>query len=125
MPSTSKATHPVQTFGDRLTLELERKGLTQRELARQLNVSPQAVNGWVKGTAQPSWGRLVKLEDILGVPRGELLAVLGYQPPADDGQRLVTLEDAIRADPSISPENKRALLRFVKMARTEAEGDGS
>lgn len=112
----------MATFGDRLVMELERRGMTQRELAQRLDVSPQAVNGWVKGAGQPSWSRLLRLEDVLGVPRGDLLAMLGYRPPADGGDRLVTLEDAIRADPEISPENKRALLRFVKLARADSEG---
>jgi transcriptional regulator with XRE-family HTH domain len=113
-------------FADRLTLELERRGITQRELARRLDVSPQAVNGWIKGAGQPSWRRLVKIEDVLDVPRGELMALLGYRPPADgDEDRLVTLEDAIRADEGISPESKRALLRFVKLARSEAADEAS
>jgi transcriptional regulator with XRE-family HTH domain len=111
-------------FGDRLELELERRGFTQRELARRLDVSPQAVNGWMRGTSQPSWERLVKLEDVLDLPRGELMALLGYRPPPDGDERLVTLEEAIRADEGISPESKRALLRFVRLARAEAAAEG-
>mgnify|MGYP006313009465 CR=1 FL=1 len=110
----------VSAFGDRLTLELERHGMSQRELARQLGVSGQAVTHWVKGSGRPSWDRLVRLEDLLGVPRGELMEMLGYRPPVDGADRLVTLEDAIRSDEDLGAEHKRALLVFVKAAREEA-----
>lgn len=107
-------------FGDRLVRELDTHGMSQRELARRLDVTPQAITNWVRGHGRPGRDNLVRLEDILGLPRGELMTMFGYRSP-DDTERLVTLEEAIRADPEISPENKRALLRFVKMARSEAE----
>ncbi|MGH7343029.1 MAG: helix-turn-helix domain-containing protein [Candidatus Rokuibacteriota bacterium] len=108
-------------FADRLLAELDVRGMRQAELARRLDVSPQAVSQWVTRKSEPGRDTLVRLEDLLDLNRGELLALLGFRNPDDEPAPLVTLEEAIRSDESISPENKRALLRFVKLARAEAE----
>ena len=100
-------------FGDRLLRELDLHQLSQRELARQLEITPQAITNWVQGHGKPSRDNLVRLEDIFGLPRGELLRLLGYRNPDEVAGRLVTIEEAIRLDPLIDGEDKRALLRIV------------
>lgn len=107
-------------LGDQLLKQLEVVGMSQAELANRLGVQRQAVTNWVKGHSRPSRDNLVRLEDILGVPRGELMRLLGYSASSDREQRLVTLEEAIRAEEDLSAEHKRALLVFVKAAREEA-----
>ena len=110
-------------FAERLLDELGLRGMRQAELARRLDVSPQAVSQWVTGKSEPGRDTLVRLEDLLELNRGELLSLLGFRNP-DDERGLVTLEEAIRADQGISPESKRALLRFVRLARAEAASEG-
>lgn len=38
------------------------------ELARELDVSPQAVSAWLRGDAKPDPEKMAKLEDLLGIP---------------------------------------------------------
>jgi transcriptional regulator with XRE-family HTH domain len=109
-------------FADRLAAELDLRGMRQAELARRLDVSPQAVSQWMTRKSEPGRDTLVRLENLLDLNRGELLSLLGFRNP-DDERGLITLEEAIRADVEISPENKRALLRFVKLARAESAGE--
>jgi transcriptional regulator with XRE-family HTH domain len=42
--------------------------MSQSDLARQLEVSPQAVSEWVRGAKQPSAERMAQIEDLLGIP---------------------------------------------------------
>lgn len=42
--------------------------MTQAELARQLEVSPQAVSDWLRGDSVPKPNLMAKIEDLLGVP---------------------------------------------------------
>lgn len=42
--------------------------MSQSELARQLDVSPQAVSDWVRGDCQPKPELMAKIEDLLGIP---------------------------------------------------------
>jgi len=44
------------------------KVMSQSELARQLDVSPQLVSDWVHGRKTPSSGLMRKIEDLLGIP---------------------------------------------------------
>lgn len=43
-------------------------GVNASELARRLDVTPQAVSAWLKGRATPSTDMLRKLEDETGIP---------------------------------------------------------
>lgn len=49
-------------------------GLTQKELAKRLNVSEHAVQHWEYGRSYPSIKNLVKLSLIFDKPIDELLA---------------------------------------------------
>lgn len=42
--------------------------VNQTELARQLDVTPQAVSAWLSGKALPAPALMAKIEDIMGVP---------------------------------------------------------
>lgn len=44
-----------------------KKGLSQMELARKLNVSQQAVSAWESGERCPSVATAKKLSEVLGV----------------------------------------------------------
>lgn len=52
----------------RLAEALKPKVMSQSDLAKKLNVSPQAVSGWVSGKSKPSPELMARLEDLLGIP---------------------------------------------------------
>jgi transcriptional regulator with XRE-family HTH domain len=87
--------------------------LPKAELARRLGVSPQAVTNWTTGQARPSKANLTRLEEELDAqPPGALLHAFGYAT-GECRQSETSIEDAIRADRRISPEDKRVLLAIV------------
>ena len=49
------------------------RGMTQKELARQLHVSDRAVSKWERGAGFPDVGTLIPLADALGLTVPELL----------------------------------------------------
>ena len=51
----------------------KQKGLTQMDLAEQLNVSRQAISRWEVGAAVPSTDNLKVLGELYGVPVDYLL----------------------------------------------------
>jgi len=104
------------TFADALRALLAERGMSQRELARRLGVSAQAVNSWFTGGITPGRENVERVEDELAVePRGWLLDLAGYSPGGP--QATVSPEVAIRADPGLHPEDKRALLHVLRIAR--------
>ena len=48
------------------------RGLTQREMAERLSVSPQAVSKWERGKTYPDVTMLLPIADMLGVTLDEL-----------------------------------------------------
>jgi len=70
------------TLGSRLRAERERSGLTLRELARRLQVSPSLVSQIETGKTQPSVRTLYAIVSELGVSFDELFA-----PPDGDTTR--------------------------------------
>lgn len=53
-------------------IRLER-GMTQTELANRLNVTPNAVTQWEKGTRNPSLNNVKKMAEILHCTTDEIL----------------------------------------------------
>lgn len=56
----------------------EARGLTQRRLAQDLNMTPGAVAKWELGYTTPTMDNLVALADLLGCTLDELS---GREPP--------------------------------------------
>ncbi len=52
------------------------RGMTQKELAKRLMISPQAVSKWENCLGMPDITLIVPLADVLGVSTDELLGKL-------------------------------------------------
>jgi DNA-binding XRE family transcriptional regulator/mannose-6-phosphate isomerase-like protein (cupin superfamily) len=70
------------TLGTRLRVERERRGLSLRELARRLEVSPSLVSQIETGKTQPSVRTLYAIVTELGVSLDELFAPAGDHGPS-------------------------------------------
>jgi transcriptional regulator with XRE-family HTH domain len=70
----------AQTLGARLREERDRVGLSLRELARRLEVSPSLVSQIETGKTQPSVRTLYALVTELGVSLDDVLAPSGKEP---------------------------------------------
>jgi transcriptional regulator with XRE-family HTH domain len=76
----SRPAQPTFALGSRLRVERHRVGLSARELARRLRVSPSLVSQIETGKIQPSVRTLYAMVNALGVSVDELFA-----PPARPG----------------------------------------
>lgn len=78
-------TEPVLNLGPRLRDVRLRTGLSLREVARQLGVSPSFVSQLENGKSQPSVATLFALTQLLGVSVDELFAMDEPAPGGDSG----------------------------------------
>ena len=60
-------------IGKRLQSILTEKGMTQRELAVKMNLSPQAISLWVNDKSDPDLENFKLLADIMEISADELL----------------------------------------------------
>jgi transcriptional regulator with XRE-family HTH domain len=88
----AKAGENHMSVGDNIRKQREAKGLTQKDLADKLFVTPQAVSRWEKGDVEPSVDALKGMSAIFGVSIDELV---------DDGKK--TEESEKEIEPVTSP----------------------
>lgn len=60
---------------------LRQKGITQKDLALKMNVSPQQVNKWVKGKENFTFETIVRLEEVLEI---ELMTIKGAEMKSNE-----------------------------------------
>lgn len=67
-----KAPEKSKIFAINILAQLRKLGMSQKDLAEKLQVTPQTVNSWVKGNSNFTIETIVRIEEILGV---ELIGV--------------------------------------------------
>ncbi|MFN0092076.1 MAG: helix-turn-helix domain-containing protein [Acidimicrobiales bacterium] len=86
--------------------------LSQRDLARLVNLSDTYMSQLERGLHEPSIRVLKSIADGLGVSAEQLIAFAsGLQ---GDRQPPVSTEDAIRSDPRLTDQQRRALLSVLR-----------
>jgi len=106
----------VSQFADALAQLLHERGISQNRLGERLGITGSAVSLWTTGKSLPTRDNVIRIEDELAVdPRGQLLNLAGYSAggPAEPP----SVESLIRADPGLDPEDKRVLLRMIRLMR--------
>ncbi len=98
-------------FAEALRKAVADAGISQRELARRLEVSQASVSQWLHGQTAPRPGMAIRLERELGRDPGSLLIPLGYVVVDPEGKPL-GVREAIAKDPLLGPR-EREILRDV------------
>ena len=70
----------MRAFGQKITVSRQNRGWTQRQLARQLSVSHQAVSKWEQGAAVPDLETLIAMARLFGVSLDELTSTEPVPP---------------------------------------------
>ncbi|MCF0164681.1 MAG: helix-turn-helix transcriptional regulator [Bacteroidales bacterium] len=61
--------------GDIIRIAAEEKGISQRQLAENIGVSPSRINDYIKGRAEPSLRIAARLCTILSIPPAVMLGL--------------------------------------------------
>lgn len=69
------------TLGKQISRLRAARGLSQEELANDLQVSRQSISKWETDTSVPELDKLMKLSEVFGVTLDELV-----KGPAEDGR---------------------------------------
>lgn len=88
-----------KTMGETISTLRKEKGMTQKELAEQLNITDKAVSKWERDLACPDISTLPKLAEIFGVSVDELLKNNTTSQPAGHKGARYALRTALKAVP--------------------------
>lgn len=72
-----KSHYPIAkpTIGELISLSIEEKGMTQKELAKKLGVSPSRVSDYISGRAEPTLRIARAICIILGIAPATMLGI--------------------------------------------------
>lgn len=72
-----KLHYPISkpSIGDLISLSIEEKGLTQKQLAAQIGVSPSRISDYVSGRAEPTLRIARALCTVLGIAPAAMLGM--------------------------------------------------
>ena len=92
-------------FSNNLNNLLKIHNVSQAEVAKAIDVSPQTFNTWSKGIAIPRMGRIQKLADYFNVNKSDL----------------IDLKDGTTVPSSATPQNEAALLDLYRQLNGEGQ----
>ncbi|HCX3193310.1 TPA: helix-turn-helix transcriptional regulator [Staphylococcus aureus] len=72
-----------EIFSENLLSLLNKKGIDQKQLATDLNISPASVTHWIKGNKYPRIGRIEELAEYFNVPMSRLTQNQGKDEQQD------------------------------------------
>jgi len=102
-------------------------GMSQRDLARLLDVSPGAVSSWEAGQSAPRPHLVTQMEQALEVADGTLGRLLGYLPASAREGAVVGVLEAVEADPRLGPRERELLAgmydQLVRQRRAEERSE--
>lgn len=78
----------------------EKKGITQRQAALALNLSPTVYNRYENGLREPSNALLLVIADYFGVTVDELLGRTSQDVASATDDEAMAIRDRLRRDPS-------------------------
>lgn len=97
-------------LGETLRNLIEQQGITQREMARKLDISPSALGNYVQNTREPDYDTLVKIADYFQVSTD---CLLNHNP---SGQGLSHEEEILlRVFRSLTDDQKEIYLEQGKI----------
>ena len=104
------------SLAEKLVILRKQKGLTQMDLAEQLNVSRQAISRWEVGAAVPSTDNLKVLGDLYGVSVDYLLDDSLKEPSDCDCVEQPKLENQSETKKRRKPKNILLCIVLVLIA---------
>jgi transcriptional regulator with XRE-family HTH domain/mannose-6-phosphate isomerase-like protein (cupin superfamily) len=122
-PSPSGPEPTAENLGAALRAVREARGLSLREVARQVEVSPSFVSQVELGKAKPSVGTLYALVSVLGISLNELLGRAPADTPADASDvSPATTADAPSPTPAAWPRIDAPVVRVGDRRRVQMSG---
>jgi transcriptional regulator with XRE-family HTH domain len=112
----------VELLGEFIRSQRKLANLSLREMAALTDVSNAYLSQVERGLHEPSVRVLRAIAEALGLPPDALLAHAGLGGNPADGDATASTEAAIRSDPTLSAEQKDALLTVLRSYRQEGGG---
>lgn len=110
------------SFGDHLRTLIEERNMTQKELARQLNIAPSTIGSYVQNTREPDFATLKLLAGYFNVSIDYLLDYsVGKQNDHQESEMLRIFRSLSDEQKNICIEQCRVFVRMNHREKIERE----
>ena len=115
-----------EVFAKNLNMYMQRKGITQKELAEIVGVSAPTMNEWIKAKKTPRMNKIEMLADYFGILKSDLIEEKTIEnSPVEMAQlhfEMVTDEDLTELFPDFKKldKNKRKIVKDLVHSLAEA-----
>jgi transcriptional regulator with XRE-family HTH domain len=99
------------------------RGWSQRRLAKEVGLSHSTIAVWERGQTIPEPANVVELERALKLESGTLARLLGYMPAGTMRQEMISVLDAIMADPDLGERERALLLTMYRQLVQQSRAD--
>jgi transcriptional regulator with XRE-family HTH domain len=99
-------------LGKYIEAELQKRGMTQSELARKAGVSRSGINVIIKGQNKPSTNLLKEISKALGIPIETLYREAGFLP---DEKEPPFLEKVNQLVSELPEKDQQDILEFIEL----------
>lgn len=114
-------------LGRRLTKLREEKGLTQKKLAKLLNMSNGTISNYENNVHSPDPNTLCRLADFYGVTTDYLLGRTNYRYPPDILKEYITtdytVQNIVNTLLVLDPLSRSAVIKYVNYLKQELDAD--
>ncbi len=103
------------TFSDILRQLIEERGLTQKQLARDMHIAVSTLGGYVQGTSEPDFDTLCSFSEYFGVSSDFLLGLpTGRTKSFREEDLLRIFRNMTHIQQSVYLEQGKALIRVIR-----------
>ena len=116
----------MQIIAENITHFRKQRGITQKELAKEVGITASTMTDYMKSRSAPSFGVIQKLADYFGVKKSDIDTTFKEESinSLSDAPDLLTQQITNTAR-KLSPENKKIVLRtsedLLKEQKNEEE----
>ena len=108
-------------FGDRLRILIDERGITQKELASQLNIAPSTVSSYVQNTREPDFTTLKSLAIYFSVSIDHLLGCRTNKASSRQEDELLRVFRSLTAEQKeVCIEQCKVFVRLNQKARAKS-----
>jgi transcriptional regulator with XRE-family HTH domain len=101
----------------------QQRGWSQRRLAKEVGLSHSTIAVWERGQTIPEPANVVELERALELESGTLARLVGYMPAGTMRQEMISVLDAIMADPDLGERERALLLTMYRQLVQQSRAD--
>lgn len=114
LPPSRKVSAIAMRIGDRIRLHRRRLGMTQKELAARVGVSPGTIGMYETNRREPDLETIRRLAEVLGVTVAELVGETATDMPREGRDELAFhhVDRLLDPDAPIRPSLKERILRL-------------